>query len=210
MNKFKKFFNKSSSKNKTADVVEEAMQRQKNDAEGREITKGGSEIIFGGRLGDLAPPEDEEDRDVEEESTATQNFNVDEDGEDDPLLQAAIIEHCKVLGIDPDKHPEFTYVAKESLLAPVPDGWKEHRHEDGNPFYVNLETGVSQWEHPLDEFYSEKFKKLLKEKKNQEKKKGKDNMNSNSSKTSGNGNSKIQRGAGSKKSSLNVNQKNDT
>ena len=102
---------------------------------------------------------------VEEEDIAENPIAEDNNASDDPLLQAAMLEHCEALEIDPKKHPEFVYIAKESLLAPVPEGWKEHRHEDGNPFYVNLETGVSQWDHPSDKYYSKKFKKLLKERK---------------------------------------------
>ena len=75
-------------------------------------------------------------------------------------MKQAILEQCSVLGIDPKKHPEYVYIAKESLLAPVPEGWEE-RDKDGDPFYLHVESGKTQWEHPEDETYRRKFQELL-------------------------------------------------
>ena len=103
-------------------VKEENMNKKKK--------KRGSEIEFGGRLGDFVPPEDDEE---EEEEETVQNFNIDEREEEDtndPDVQAAILEHSEVLGIDINKYPEFISIVKESLLAPVPEGWVEHQDED--------------------------------------------------------------------------------
>ena len=54
----------------------------------------------------------------------------------------------------------ITYIAKESLLAPVPEGWEE-QEDNGDPFYLQIATGKTQWEHPEDEKYRLKFKKEL-------------------------------------------------
>ena len=171
-------------------VKEENMNKKKK--------KRGSEIEFGGRLGDFVPPEDDEEEEEEEETV--QNFNIDEREEEDtndPDVQAAILEHSEVLGIDINKYPEFISIVKESLLAPVPEGWVEHQDEDGMPFYVDQETSESQWEHPLDDFYIKKYKRLLKEKKKKEKaerKKAVSSENNANSKGNNNNNNKKKQG----------------
>jgi centrosomal protein CEP164 len=56
------------------------------------------------------------------------------------------------------------YIAKEGLTAPLPPGWKANQNEEGDVYYCNLQTSKSQWEHPLDDLYREKYQKA-KEKK---------------------------------------------
>ena len=60
----------------------------------------GSEIAFGGRLGDIvssAMDDADEEEDIAEDPIVVDNHVE----ADDPLLQAAILEHCQALGIDP-------------------------------------------------------------------------------------------------------------
>ncbi len=116
-----------------------------------------SAVVIGGRLGEVAPTEDSDEESAGEV----------EDGsafdEDDPMLKEAIIEHCKYLGIDPVTQSEYVWIAKKSMLAPVPEGWEQVIDDNGVPFYHNVGTGESQWEHPDDEHYRRMFKKLLEE-----------------------------------------------
>jgi centrosomal protein CEP164 len=35
-----------------------------------------------------------------------------------------VIEYAKFLGIDPMKEPEFLWIAREGLTAPLPEDWK--------------------------------------------------------------------------------------
>jgi len=59
--------------------------------------------------------------------------------------------------MNPEEDKEFLYIAKEGLKAPLPQPWRACRTQEGEIYYFNFQTGVSQWEHPLDEFYKKKF-----------------------------------------------------
>jgi centrosomal protein CEP164 len=55
------------------------------------------------------------------------------------------------------KDLDFLWIAKEGLKAPLPQGWKPYHDDSDDLFFVNPSTGVIQSEHPLDEFYRNKF-----------------------------------------------------
>ena len=59
--------------------------------------------------------------------------------------------------MDPHEDQDYLYLAKEGLKAPIPKPWTACRTKDGKIFYYNFETEESQWEHPLDQNYKEKF-----------------------------------------------------
>lgn len=59
--------------------------------------------------------------------------------------------------MDPQEDHEYLYLAREGLKAPIPKPWTACRTKDGKIFYYNFETEESQWEHPLDQNYKEKF-----------------------------------------------------
>lgn len=40
-------------------------------------------------------------------------------------------EHARELGIDLDAEPSFTWIAEESLVAPLPGGWIQVKQEEG-------------------------------------------------------------------------------
>ena len=42
----------------------------------------------------------------------------------DKNYKMAIMEHCKYLGIDTKAHPDLIYIGRDSLFAPVPEGWE--------------------------------------------------------------------------------------
>ena len=124
-----------------------------------------STVVIGGRLGEVAPveaPAEESEEGMDEEEVAADGSGFEED---DPMLKEAIIEHCKYLGIDPVTQSEYVWIAKKSMLAPVPEGWEQVIDDNGVPFYHNLGSGESQWEHPDDEHYRQMFQKLLEEEK---------------------------------------------
>ncbi|KAL4477349.1 hypothetical protein ABPG72_002343 [Tetrahymena utriculariae] len=68
-----------------------------------------------------------------------------------------IIEYAKYLGMDVLKDQRYLYIAEEGLRAPLPEGWKEYITQEGEIYYFNQEKQMSQWEHPSDEFYKQKF-----------------------------------------------------
>ena len=80
---------------------------------------------------------------------------------DQELLDQAAKEHARYLGIDPVKHEKFMWIARESMMAPPPEGWQMTKTEDGTPFFHHTESGRSQWEHPEDEKYRQMFQDLL-------------------------------------------------
>merc|ERR1711972_1300560 len=64
------------------------------------------------------------------------------------------------LNIDMDKDPEFLWIAKAGLKAPLPHPWKPcQTSEDGELFYFNFETGESVWDHPCDEYHRSLYAK---------------------------------------------------
>ena len=59
-----------------------------------------------------------------------------------------------VLGMQREDLNEFLWIADEAMRAPLPDGWEQHEDESrGKPYYVNEDTGETQWTHPSDDFY---------------------------------------------------------
>ena len=88
------------------------------------------------------------------------------------VLQKAIEEQAKHLGMDIEKDKEFFWLAKESLNATLPSGWMERKlQRTGQTYYVNKQTGESLWEHPSDEKYKKRFKTLKKMKQAEDAKK---------------------------------------
>ena len=62
--------------------------------------------------------------------------------------------------MDPVEDKELLYIAGWALTAPLPDGWTEHLDAAGNEFYYNSMTGVSTYEHPLDEQYRSYYRQV--------------------------------------------------
>jgi len=48
-----------------------------------------------------------------------------------------VIDYAQFLGIDPVKEPNLLHIAEEGLLAPLPEGWTEHKDAEGNIYYYN-------------------------------------------------------------------------
>lgn len=76
------------------------------------------------------------------------------------LFQAGVYEHARLLGIDPATEPDLMWIARESLVAPLPHGWSNATaSETGEPYYYNTESGESRWDHPCDD----QFRQLVHE-----------------------------------------------
>lgn len=80
--------------------------------------------------------------------------------DDDPPTQEEIVEYAVYLGMDPVADKDLLYIAEWALTAPLPEGWTEHLDQEGNEFYYNSVTGVSTYEHPLDEQYRAYYRNL--------------------------------------------------
>jgi WW domain len=69
-------------------------------------------------------------------------------------------EYAIYLGMDPDRHPELLFLAKYAMDAELPAEWTAHLDANGVEYFHNTMTGVSQYEHPLDEPYMKLYNDL--------------------------------------------------
>ena len=44
------------------------------------------------------------------------------------------------------------------MTAPLPPNWTEEEDDEGYPFFYCKELNISQYEHPLDNYYREYIK----------------------------------------------------
>ncbi|XP_065644764.1 centrosomal protein of 164 kDa isoform X6 [Hydra vulgaris] len=88
-----------------------------------------------------------------------------------------VYEYAQVIGIDPLREPELLYIARQGIVAPLPNDWKPCQDPSGDIYYFNFSTGDSVWDHPCDEHFRELVEKerMLLRKKSLEKKKVKKN-----------------------------------
>ncbi|XP_059812809.1 centrosomal protein of 164 kDa-like isoform X3 [Hypanus sabinus] len=64
-----------------------------------------------------------------------------------------IQEYAREIGIDPDNEPELMWLAREGIVAPLPQEWKPCQDVTGDVYYFNFVSGQSTWDHPCDEQY---------------------------------------------------------
>ena len=70
-----------------------------------------------------------------------------------------IMEFAEYLGMDPVEDGDLLWIAEQARNAPLPAPWSEHQDEGGNTYYYNSATDDSVWEHPLDEYYRNLYRK---------------------------------------------------
>jgi hypothetical protein len=74
-----------------------------------------------------------------------------------PLQKEVVVQvrhYAIYLGMDPDAHPELLFLAKYAMDTELPADLTAHFDADGVEYFHSTATGVSQYEHPLDEpFY---------------------------------------------------------
>ena len=58
-----------------------------------------------------------------------------------------------MLGIHPENDQEYLGIAIERLAEPLPDEWKACITEDEQLFFMNMMTGETIPENPLDELF---------------------------------------------------------
>ena len=75
-----------------------------------------------------------------------------------------IMEFAEYLGMDPVEDGDLLWIAEQARNAPLPAPWSEHQDEGGNTYYYNSATDDSVWEHPLDEYYRNLYRKHKDEK----------------------------------------------
>ncbi len=60
------------------------------------------------------------------------------------------------------------YIAEWALTAPIPTGWTVHLDAESNEFFYQPSTGVSQYEHPMDQHYREYYQEMKRQEKGEE------------------------------------------
>ncbi len=75
-------------------------------------------------------------------------------------FQKVLIEHAVDMGMDLDRDQEFLWIARESFISEIPEGWIILTSSKGVPYYYNETSGDSREDHSNDEYYKEKFRKL--------------------------------------------------
>eukprot|EP00927_Polykrikos_kofoidii_P012543 TRINITY_DN1540_c0_g3_i1.p1 TRINITY_DN1540_c0_g3~~TRINITY_DN1540_c0_g3_i1.p1 ORF type:complete len:701 (+),score=147.07 TRINITY_DN1540_c0_g3_i1:57-2159(+) len=73
--------------------------------------------------------------------------------EDHEPTDEEIRDYAEFLGIDVEKEPHLVWIAREGVVAPVPEPWKACTENGDDVFYFNYETHESVWDHPCDEKY---------------------------------------------------------
>lgn len=64
-----------------------------------------------------------------------------------------ILEAAKALELNILRDTALLWIAEEFWLSPLPDHWEEVITEENTVYYVNSNSGVTQWEHPLEQYY---------------------------------------------------------
>lgn len=78
---------------------------------------------------------------------------------DPELFHAGVVEHARRLGMDPEADQQLLWIARESLVAPVPSGWYHvPANETTASYYYYEVTGESRWDHPCDDLYRQIYR----------------------------------------------------
>mmetsp|Transcript_3873 Transcript_3873/g.6047 ORF Transcript_3873/g.6047 Transcript_3873/m.6047 type:complete len:1186 (-) Transcript_3873:128-3685(-) len=76
-------------------------------------------------------------------------------------METATLAYAQYLGVDLDSEPELVHIAREALKD-LPSGWEVCISEEGDsaciPFFHNIYTEESVWNHPQEEVYLRKVK----------------------------------------------------
>ncbi|NXN97103.1 CE164 protein, partial [Rhinopomastus cyanomelas] len=63
--------------------------------------------------------------------------------------------YARTIGIDPEKESHLLWLAKEGIMARLPETWKACQDTNGDIYYFNFANGESCWEHPRDTEYGQ-------------------------------------------------------
>lgn len=55
--------------------------------------------------------------------------------------------------MDPVIDSMFMHIAKEGIVAKLPNNWKAYLNPANNIFYEEIHTQYQTFEHPLDQYY---------------------------------------------------------
>jgi centrosomal protein CEP164 len=79
--------------------------------------------------------------------------------------ESEVIEYAKWLGMDLELDKDLFWIAREGLMAPLPNNWKPCKTKDTEDiYYFNFATGESTWNHPCDGYYKRLYEEEKKKK----------------------------------------------
>jgi hypothetical protein len=79
--------------------------------------------------------------------------------------EAEVLEYAKWLGMDLEGDRDLFWIAREGLMAPLPNNWKPCKTKDTEDiYYFNFATGESTWDHPCDGYYKRLYEEEKKKK----------------------------------------------
>ena len=82
-----------------------------------------------------------------------------------PFITLEIKQYATYIGMDLERDKDLLWIAREALLAPLPEAWVQTTNSKGEVCYHNTQTNEIFWEHPSDKTYKALY---LKEKKAKE------------------------------------------
>jgi hypothetical protein len=59
------------------------------------------------------------------------------------------------LGPQEGEDEQLLWIAKQGIVAPLPEEWKACEDDAGEVFYFNFSTGESMWDHPSDALFKQ-------------------------------------------------------
>ena len=79
---------------------------------------------------------------------------------EEPTLHE-VTEYAEYLGIDGNIDHQYLWIAREAMVAPIPDEWEMSAGEDGYPFFFKTgDPGSSTNEHPMDNSFRDLYRCL--------------------------------------------------
>ena len=140
--------------------------RRERGRDGRRKAGGSREAgeISDDSSGTLSPPSADDDDPATQDTGPIDADDMhdiffDISGKDATTLET-VHEFARYLGIDPVADKTFLWIAVEAMVAQLPANWAEYKTVDDQTYYYNERLGVTQWEHPMDDYHRCLFLRL--------------------------------------------------
>ena len=70
---------------------------------------------------------------------------------DEEMLKEEVLRYAVHLGMDPQEDTDLFWIAEQAYHAHLPPNWAQYADDKGNLYYYNKLTGISSWNHPLED-----------------------------------------------------------
>ena len=77
----------------------------------------------------------------------------------DRLYITELWEFSQHLGIQCVREPHLLWIAEEAMGCKLPRGWEAVEQRDGTTYYAHPVLNLTQWEHPLDDYFEALIKR---------------------------------------------------